>query len=763
MRDALLDFREGDGDYRGALFMISVPSSLSAGHPKAARAAAVALFAAIAASVILGPQLAVWPSGPALLLLAAACVLVLPIPVRLPWSVALAGLALVAWLVARGLASPVAEFAVADGVLLASCVAVFWVVRAVLPTRGGLEILFTGLGLLVFANWWPMWLQSRDPSHVLWLPRGTEGFPSGFFGYYGDCAAFLTGMALLAGGLVWDHRRARWFRVFMGIVALAAAAGVIFTKARGGILGLGAGGLLLLVLAPWLTLRRGSRWLGVLALGLPLILIGGLLGLGHGLSEAQQARGAADGGGLLLDNAARLFWLSLAGSCIAGHPWQGGGSRSFSWENFQFWDAGWVKFSDAEPEFVHNELLQMASDYGIAGLVLLVLFVGAIMVTAIVARWNGAEAKDATAAFLAGVAALTGLLFHSCFHFVFHVPPAALLLGLALAATLETTRNRIPSRSWRASAMISLVPAGCTAALGFFGIKACAVFREMGPLVYRVGQAAPELAEAITRVEAAIGIWPGPGLYKVLGRLSQQAAASVSGAERQRLFEKAEGAFRQSRTLHPFDPESSVNLANVLSALERDAEAEEEFARAIQLQGGLERGFRARFSASLHFFRKAERLRQSGKREDALASLIQARDLFDQESSPSAWEFGTEGRTFRIGLCQWLGPWLEALGRHEEAAAEYQRAGQIPGAESIHYLAGRNLTAWGDRVWLERRPESALRMFHEARRQVNQARQIRPLGYPAGELDELARRISTKISFLEGAGIRAEDAPPGPP
>lgn len=736
--------------------MISDLTSLSPGRSKAAIAAALVLSFAFAASVMLGPQLALWPSGPALVLLAVACVLVLRSPARLPRSVAWSGIALVTWLSARCLTSPVVEFALADGILLVSCVAVFWVSRAVMAVRNGTEILFTVLGLLVFANWWPMWMQAKDSTYVLWLPRGTETFPSGFFGYYGDCAAFLTGMALLSGGLAWDARRRPWFRILMVLVALAAAAGVTFTRARGGMIGLGAGGFLLLVLAPWLTMDRGSRGRGVLALVLPLALIGGILWIVDGLQEAQRVRGIT-GTGDLLDNSARLFWLQLAASSIALHPWQGGGSRSFSWENLRFWDGDWSKFSDAEPEFAHNEWMQIANDYGIIGLLLVVLFFGTVVVAGIVGRWNDRESKANTATLLAGVAALAGLLVHASFHFVFHIPPLALLLGLTLATILETTRQDGPAAATRRGGFAALLPAGCALFLGGIGVMAIRTFDEMAPLRYRFGQGTPTPADVIDRAGRAARIWPGHELPLLRGKLLQASAAAASGVDRQLLLESSESAFRESRRRHPFDPDSAVGLANVLGALEQDQEAEREFERAIHLQGGAERSFQARFWASYHFWRKAERQRAAGDTDGALATLFQARDLFDQDASPTLWEYGSEARVYRLALSRHLGTWLEGLRRHQEAAEEYDRAVQFPGGQGIHFLAARNLTAWGEALWQKRQPSEALGKFTEARSRVNQAAGIPPTGHTVTEIVDLAHLLDAKIAFLKGAGIELED------
>ena len=744
--------------------MIPAPSQPAADRSPIAIGATLFFLVALVAAVILGPQLAIWTAAPAMLALALSLLLLVvtrpgSAAGALPWPVSLAAALALGWLGFRAATSPVAEFAVADGVLIAGCLGSFLVTRRLLAVRGALELLFAGLGLLVLANAVPLFLQARDPSYAALLPRGTISFPSGFFSYYGDAAAFLLGYSLLAGGLAWDDGRSKGFRVFMALTALAAAAEVLFTRSRGGIAGLGAGAAILLFVAPWLTAKKGSSRIAAFVLAVPVLVIGGILLVGGGLDNAQKARGIEGGSAAsLLDNSARFLWSGIALSCIAGHPLQGGGSRSYSWESLQFWDAREAGYSPAKPEFVHNELLQLTTDYGLAGLLLVLVFLGTAIVCGIVGRWNGSAARARTPVFLGGLAALAGLLVHACLHFVFHLLPAALLLGVALAFLLDTARRDSPAPC-RRRRMAAALPLLATAlAAGFFSIRSIPAFLELAPLKYRMGGPPPGIAEAIDRLSNAARHWPTSQLHLERGLLLQSAAATSQVPESTLLFESAAAALGQSLELNPYHPEASVNRANTISMLARDDEAEQEFHRAIRLQGGMELGFMARFSASLHHSRKAERLRVAGRMEEALASLLLARDFYDASLyEPESNQHGAPGRTFRIALSQQLGTWLQALGRFEDAADEYGRASRMPHTWVLHFLAAGNLTAWGDKLWLDRQPEQALEKFTEARARLVKCSGHVPPGFTATDLQELTRKLESKIAFLEGAGIRLEE------
>ena len=110
-----------------------------------------------------------------------------------------------------------------------------------------------------------------------------------------------------------------------------------------------------------------------------------------------------------------------------------------------------------------------------------------------------------------------------------------------------------------------------------------------------------------------------------------------------------------------------------------------------------------------------------------------------------------------MSLSQQLGTWLQASGRFEDATAEYDRATRIPYTWPLHFLAAANQTARGDHLWLERKPEQALRNFTEARARLARAEGRPPQGFTATDLQELTRKLESKIAFLEGAGIRLEE------
>jgi tetratricopeptide (TPR) repeat protein len=159
---------------------------------------------------------------------------------------------------------------------------------------------------------------------------------------------------------------------------------------------------------------------------------------------------------------------------------------------------------------------------------------------------------------------------------------------------------------------------------------------------------------ALNRLERMMRRWPAAESSGMAGHLARSVSEreGVLPDERGEWLGQAERLYAEASRLNPYDPEWPVNRANVLSYLGRDDEAEEEFARAILLQGGNEGSFRARYYLAAHLYRRWykawTRERRAG---EALGGFLRARDLLDEaEALTEPWVQGMEGRELRDGL-----------------------------------------------------------------------------------------------------------------
>ncbi|MCX6875049.1 MAG: O-antigen ligase family protein [Verrucomicrobia bacterium] len=653
----------------------------------------------------------------------------------------------------------------ADMLLLAAVVGSFVVIRSMQGHALAERVLVWGLALLVLASVVMVARQVADPDLAPVLASRMSTLPTGFFGHYNYGANFLIGSSCLVGGAALFGRYSKAERAIWGVIAVAGMVAVYFTRSRGGICGAASALGVFAVLALIIGKRRGARWFAPGIVALPLIgcvVVGFLF---QGWSDAQEARKQAAGLDVMLDNTFRLHLIGIAVECIGQHPWEGGGSRSFSWECYRFWDWDMHGPGETRPEQVHNEILQAATDYGITGAGLLGLFIGSLGVIAVI-RMLFAEASgkpsNEDAWRLGGLAGLAGMLVQSNFCFVLHVVPNALLLGICLARTAHTGEAGKPTGA--RSLVPGVVAAGCGLAcaalllpLGWTGSRVVAV--RWADSYGTPPELSPE--SRIAALTAAIRWWPLQKVFQERARIyQQQAAASAPGSIDEAAVKHALDDYREASLLNPFDPDPVVNRANLLGLVGREAAALEEYDRAIRLQGGMEAGFKAAYSKAAYLQLKAERLLSERSDGEAMAALWSARDtLVNSCRFPSGAPLGQVARVLRAGIAGRLGVLLSLAGRDREAEAEFENAAVMGEGTGIRYFHAWHLRVRAERIWNERKPAEALGLFLKARSLIDRTGPTLPAGVTTEDQAKLRKELDSFIQFLKGAKIEAAELP----
>ena len=368
----------------------------------------------------------------------------------------------------------------------------------------------------------------------------------------------------------------------------------------------------------------------------------------------------------MLEAADDRFRLTMAGYAIkisTTQPWTGSGSRSFAWKKNTASepekDKMWDRFND---DFVHNELLQAAVDYGWGGALLIV---GTALATGLagVAGLAGRDESDAgqrsalDALACGGLAAMTGTLFHSNFSFVSHTLPGAMYLGLAFGFALpkRSLIGELPGMGARFAPCLVVLPAAVV--LGLIGGRASQVYRTLWPALFgRDALAATAPPLALERVERAMESWPSAHFAGRAGSLSRAAAATegLLPSQKQEWLTQATEFYATASKLNPYDPKWPVNRANLLSTLGRADEAEREFERAIELQGGTERNFRARYYLARHLYHRwYDAWVKERRAGEALGQFLRARDLLrEADKQGGLGQLGKEGKDLVSGLDQ---------------------------------------------------------------------------------------------------------------
>jgi tetratricopeptide (TPR) repeat protein len=348
------------------------------------------------------------------------------------------------YLLARASAAPVTYFAREDAALVVCSFLVYGLCLVLLLTPGSRHRLVDLLALLVTLNLGFAVLQATvDPT--LWILPGYDRTYSdrigGLFNHPDHFAAFLAMLVPLWISVALFGRRSR--SSCLGAAALGAAS-VLAILASGsgvGMLALGAGlaafaltgGVLIWQRLPEGTRRTSLRRGAVASLVLAILLAAASVPIARALDHSVLEKG----GQLSLLQVWKAGWAQFTEAPLAGT-----GSRTSYLYGRRF-RSETLNSASAEPEFIHNEYLQVAADYGIAGLLLLLLAAGLHLVSGyrFTRAYLGFAASpgsfvprsDHLALVLGALASLASLTVSAAFDFVLHLPVFAMIAAAFLA------------------------------------------------------------------------------------------------------------------------------------------------------------------------------------------------------------------------------------------------------------------------------------------------------------------------------------------
>lgn len=716
----------------------------------------------LAFSVAIAPQLRIWTWGPGMLCFAIAAAASAPClwnERRNAWDTILVviGFALFGWMGIRAYLTPVYEASRSDLLLLSMAVSTFLTLRAAISGKNAQRVIVFGLTAILAANIGVVAMQVMDPSYSPIFPNSAPRLPGGFFAHYSYGAAFLIPGSLILAGFAMFSKEHFMARILFAGGAAAGAVAVYFSKSRGGFVGIGTGVAVLLVASLLLGGREKRRWFGPAVIAIPVLLIVLSVLFFSWLAQVEEARGGTGDIAGMLDNSIRLYLIGIAFSCIGDHPMIGGGSRSFSWECFKYWDTAAMSWGKAKPEHVHNELLQTATDYGIIGVSILLLFlISACLVAGLRLALDKSPGgyRGADAWRVGGLAAFAGLLAQSNFEGIFRIPPGAVMLGLCVAALCvpAPTQAAGASRLRLASLILAALGIGLAVPLSLFGWKGTRISLLLWPSYFSsTGGGLEPKADSLTH---ALSIWPLPSLYHERAKTNLILAnREPEGETRTNLLRATLADFQAATKLEPFSPETALGAANMLSGFGRNAEAEAEFRRAIQLQGEMEPTFYARTLFAQHLCRK-------GISELNDTDPSQALGTFQLAATQLEWIVKLFGPYYsseehlrnHVTIRQGLGLGYEKIGDFKAAISAYDLAATLPYGSSSHYLAGLLYGKLAVHAWSQRESSDALRLFIEAESRINLATE-NPDAVTQEARAEYSAYLRKSIEFLQGAKV----------
>lgn len=732
----------------------------------------ILLVFALILAVVIGPNVEQTMWGPALLALSAACFSALvslwrskSTPSHL--GLTLLGLVTCIWITWRALTSPVAEWAQADLLLLASAVCSFICIKSISGDPLAEKILRYGIALLLLANVIVMGMQVADPAfRVIYGNGSTFKFAAGFYPQYNHCANFLIGASLLTLGSACFSPDRRWMRIALAIIGMLGLGAIGFTQSRGGMLGAAVGMSVFCTGVLLIGYRKKTKWFPLAAIAFPIIGLTIAIVLMFSWQNAQEIRSAPFGGSstisAMMDNRSRLEILGLAASCISLHPLLGGGSRSFSWECLQVWNSKDVGVRGTTPEFAHNEWVQAITDYGLigGGLIAVVLFsivIGACLRLIFNHDRNDQQCLDAWR--LGGVAALAGVCTQACFSFVFHMLPDVMLLGifLAMASSHSKTLSGTPKRLQQS---ILTVVLGASVLLFLpAGIKGSMLSLTTITRIYGKQAQKQTPAQKIEALDQAIAIWPMASLYHRRASQHQKLAQPGNGETQIRYANLAVADYKAALRLNPMHGESLINLANTLSHLQETDEAGQIYERLIRFQGGLETVYHGHYYYALHWQKKGIRQMADSKVDAAIESLKQAVYHVDQVYDLLGHVFmSAKDRSLQISCHEMLGMLFEAKGQNEEAMVCYERAAAMhsQSGRRIYLRSAILIAKEANALWFNRQPEKALGLFIQAYQRAQQTYGQLPEGITESQRNAFYQKLKNAIKILQDAKIAPE-------
>jgi O-antigen ligase len=248
---------------------------------------------------------------------------------------------------------------------------------------------------------------------------------------------------------------------------------------------------------------------------------------------------------------------------IRDRPWLGTGPGTWTWFHLKYREPR----LQIRPRYAHQDVLQLASDYGLVGAGLVVAMLACFYTHAWrLARYSKSTEQRGFA--LGAGAAVTAILVHSFGEFNLHIPANALwmvtLIGLTVAQS-PTERNEARSelnlwgRGFLGLGLLAMAVAtvviGARLSLG-------SRYTERG---YEAGQSF-EWEDAHIFYQRALRYDPGnPETHAQIGDAyrmeSAQADTPEEQPDRQRLALLAVDAYQQSLRLNPFQSEVMLRLA----------------------------------------------------------------------------------------------------------------------------------------------------------------------------------------------------------
>lgn len=428
-------------------------------------------------------------------------------------------------------------------------------------------------------------------------------------------AGYLEVSTIMGLSVVCWSRQSFWVKLLAGYGAVVCSVGIVLTGSRGGYTSTFIG-LIVFSTLSWLAIRRASRhqiWISALgSMVVGVILFTGIVAI-FSRHYALQSRAMK-----IFDTKdirSELWSMALRQHQL--NPTFGTGAETYKYYAREFRPAS----IEADPVYAHNDYLQFLAEYGVAGMVLMLVFVGAhlcfgyralnyLVTERPVARYR--LRSDALALNIGALTASAIYFVHSGLDFNLHIPANAMMLGFVFGtlANPGIIMPRVNEQHERISHHVKLVLPIVGLWIAIFGVPS--LFGEYWAEQSRVALTQELYPEAASMAEQGL---PGDRKNPYLPLYHAQALVGIAEGTTNKAaaaaaFEKSLVSFDAGLSLYPQEQWLLIGKAAALDGLRRFDEAEKFYQEVIRLN--------PKSPQMLNYF--AIHLRQQGKYDEAEAT-----------------------------------------------------------------------------------------------------------------------------------------------
>lgn len=477
------------------------------------------------------------------------------------------------YFLARAYFSEVGGLARQDLFLIVSAAMLYGILTQTLPSKALRKYVSMGFIILMILNILMLIpVVNHGLDSFLNFSNGTSN--SGLFNHKSLFGNFVALMSCFTLSYAMLGERNKRLRIGAFVLSLLGCAAVVISSSRGSFFAL-IGGVSVVILC-WFVKnsfkhnRINKNLISYVSIVVLLFVgIGGYIGGKHILEERDTT---------LSESNSRIYYFAVTLAQIPDAPIIGSGSRSVEYKSYENWS---LELADhlLDFKFTHNEYLQSVADYGIVGFLLLLIVLFWHLLTGFRVYFNAlVTGKHANISYVVGgISILVASSIHMLFSFPAHGYINLLLMMMAATWCLGRVNESVASkRQAKVLKLNSLSWVGLLAVCLLYSIlqggkelQAATMFWSNEIIVDDKNWEPEEIdtyswSSALTKV---VEVSPTYDRYNKLGVLYL----------REDNVAKAIECFEKSRVLHPYEPVSRLNLANIYSDENQFSLAEKEY------------------------------------------------------------------------------------------------------------------------------------------------------------------------------------------